>query len=409
MGMENVELTPLQYGEMKELFAIFDSNGSQKLEPHEMRYAIRMLGVAITDDEVDELMRDIPADKDGCVTWDHFLMFGAVMLNDASILDHELSMAFNAIELECAFREDDEMLDVELLGNLLSVAGAKPFTKAERCAFVAAVDPNGTGRMLLADLRSMPFWGAELALHGDSSRSASPQTREPRHLESARVRSSHSLFSGERPAAAPVPLEVQVSVGKLFEKKSIRRPPPGPNFLAIPASATSSADNIAADAVSSDVPTTLHSQVAFLPQSWSTSRTMVGTAKGRLADTQRANGQYTKGQYPTPRHTNGNGPYAISRYSNGQCANGQTANGNANGQSMGRKYATKCHSNDYLNGSSTRILWYEQSCRTTTALSPGGVLGSFVNPCARPTTGSQIPSDDTATTFTGRNMQLERF
>ncbi len=92
--LPGVEITPEQYGELRDLFAYFDWDGSGMLDEEEMEAALSMLGIANSESECKELMAMIDVDGDNVVSWEEFLGFGALLLNNAMLLQRELDLAF---------------------------------------------------------------------------------------------------------------------------------------------------------------------------------------------------------------------------------------------------------------------------------------------------------------------------
>ena len=56
--------------------------------------ALSMLGIANSESECKELMAMIDVDGDNVVSWEEFLGFGALLLNNAMLLQRELDLAF---------------------------------------------------------------------------------------------------------------------------------------------------------------------------------------------------------------------------------------------------------------------------------------------------------------------------
>lgn len=59
--------------ELRELFMIFDANGSGGISSAEIRYVLKVLGENFTDDEIDELMGEADKDGDGYLNFDEFM------------------------------------------------------------------------------------------------------------------------------------------------------------------------------------------------------------------------------------------------------------------------------------------------------------------------------------------------
>lgn len=59
-----------------------------------MGKALRMLGLATTEKEINDAVKEIDESNDGVVHWSEFLHFMAKKLTDASVLNTEIDMAF---------------------------------------------------------------------------------------------------------------------------------------------------------------------------------------------------------------------------------------------------------------------------------------------------------------------------
>lgn len=159
--LPGVEVTPQQFGELKELFSFFDYDRSGMLEEDEMRCALQMMGVATTEDELDELTTQVDTDGDGNVSWEEFLAFSAVLMNDPRILHREMTMAFMAVQFECSTEGDSESIDADLLKDLLMTAGNKPFTPEECAEFLATLEPGKAGTYKFGPLKQHPCFGLD--------------------------------------------------------------------------------------------------------------------------------------------------------------------------------------------------------------------------------------------------------
>jgi len=162
------ELTDAQYNELYDLFVKFDKDSSGFLDDIEMRQALRLMGVATSQAEEDRLMASVDVNGDGQTDWDEFLEFSAELLNDATRTEAELEMAFAVLASHCRAPDpypdprimwrEEVPLDVELLTQLLTSAGNPPFSAKEAKELIAALDPDGTGRIHMGDFVRLPCW-----------------------------------------------------------------------------------------------------------------------------------------------------------------------------------------------------------------------------------------------------------
>ena len=59
--------------EVREAFRIFDQNGDGYISVAELRRVMTTLGEKLTDDEVDEMLNAVDADKDGRISYEEFV------------------------------------------------------------------------------------------------------------------------------------------------------------------------------------------------------------------------------------------------------------------------------------------------------------------------------------------------
>jgi len=59
--------------EMKEAFRIFDKDGKGAISRNELRHVMTNLGEKLTDEEVDEMIREADVDGDGQITYEEFV------------------------------------------------------------------------------------------------------------------------------------------------------------------------------------------------------------------------------------------------------------------------------------------------------------------------------------------------
>lgn len=136
-----------------------------------MRQALRLMGVATSPEEEDQLLLEIDASGDGLVDWGEFLEFSTATLNDGSRAEQELAMAFSVLVSHCSssgvypdpgiLRPDEQAIDCALATKLLTSAGTHSFSEKEALEFCTHFDPNGTGVIRMGDLASHPAWDAK--------------------------------------------------------------------------------------------------------------------------------------------------------------------------------------------------------------------------------------------------------
>lgn len=59
--------------EIREAFRVFDKNGDGFISAAELRHVMTNLGEKLTDDQVDEMIREADLDNDGQIDWNEFV------------------------------------------------------------------------------------------------------------------------------------------------------------------------------------------------------------------------------------------------------------------------------------------------------------------------------------------------
>jgi calmodulin len=82
--------------ELKEAFKVFDKDGNGFISAAELRHVMTNLGEKLTDEEVDEMIREADVDGDGQVNYDEFvkMMFFPPHLNPDAPLSPTLGRPF---------------------------------------------------------------------------------------------------------------------------------------------------------------------------------------------------------------------------------------------------------------------------------------------------------------------------
>ena len=62
---------------------MFDTDGSNSIEHHELRDVMLKLGLNPTQDELDDIIRDIDKDMDGEIDYNEFLRLMSTKLKDS--------------------------------------------------------------------------------------------------------------------------------------------------------------------------------------------------------------------------------------------------------------------------------------------------------------------------------------
>ena len=153
-----------------------------------MKAALRLMGVAKFEEEIEELFTLVDLDRSGTIEWGEFIEYGASLINNGNILESQLELAFIAVSKHCRAKGTSSTLELQereldrrKLIELLTTAGYPPFTAEEAEEFCNVLDPQGTGRMPMAALLSLPCWTSEdeVAKLRQQAASRSPRSRRP--------------------------------------------------------------------------------------------------------------------------------------------------------------------------------------------------------------------------------------
>ena len=89
----DIQLSPEQEDQIKQAWELFDEDDSGSIEHHELKEVMVNLGLNPTQDELDDIIRDIDKDMDGLIDYNEFLRLMSTKLKDAQTQD-ELFEAF---------------------------------------------------------------------------------------------------------------------------------------------------------------------------------------------------------------------------------------------------------------------------------------------------------------------------
>ncbi len=76
--------------EIKEAFKVFDKDGNGFISSAELRHVMTNLGEKLTDEEVDEMIREADVDGDGQINYEEFVKMMVICISNA-LLDVQIS------------------------------------------------------------------------------------------------------------------------------------------------------------------------------------------------------------------------------------------------------------------------------------------------------------------------------
>ena len=180
-----------------------------------MKAALRLMGVAKSDEEIEELFTLVDLDRNGTIEWGEFLEYGASLINNGSILESQLELAFTVVSKHCFAQGTSRKLELQELEldrrklmELLTTAGFPPFTVEEAEEFCNVLDPQGTGRMPMAALMNLPCWASEdeLAKLRQQAASRPPRSRRSSSAEAFEEEGSLPAATAPRLLTAAPPM-----------------------------------------------------------------------------------------------------------------------------------------------------------------------------------------------------------
>ncbi|KEG07176.1 calmodulin [Trypanosoma grayi] len=138
--------------EFREMFDLVDSNHSGHITQGEMRKLMETLRLRPTEEELEQMFRDADAaDAAKGIDFDEFV----AMMSKRVQSDYTLEQLRSAFKL---FETEDMppgYVSTEVLEHALVSYGTEKLTHDEAARLLAAVDPDGTGRINYLDFVAM--------------------------------------------------------------------------------------------------------------------------------------------------------------------------------------------------------------------------------------------------------------
>ena len=94
------QLTDEQVDEYRQIFDIFDSDGSGAIQEEEIMQVMKALGQVPTLEEVEEMVKMIDVDGDGEVEFEEFLILMVKQLKKEMNAEEELVEVFNMFDID---------------------------------------------------------------------------------------------------------------------------------------------------------------------------------------------------------------------------------------------------------------------------------------------------------------------
>ena len=79
-------LTTAQKEHIRQVWNLFDKDGSGTIEIHELEQVMVEFGLNLTQSEIEQLLKDFDTNDDGEIDYDEFLSFMSKKLQDAELI-----------------------------------------------------------------------------------------------------------------------------------------------------------------------------------------------------------------------------------------------------------------------------------------------------------------------------------
>jgi len=150
-------LTPSQLVEIHTNFKKFDRDGDGHIEPKEIHKVMRNLGIAHTEEKVQELIASVDTDGNGMIEFDEFLSITAsnMLRNDGK---KELEQAFALFQPKGVPEEKAKLVDLQLVRSYLTKCGSRKLSTEEIDQMLASLQPDADGCVPLEQFSELRCW-----------------------------------------------------------------------------------------------------------------------------------------------------------------------------------------------------------------------------------------------------------
>ncbi|CAI0651272.1 unnamed protein product, partial [Colletotrichum noveboracense] len=131
-------LTEEQRAQYKEVFDLFDKDGTGDITAQELGEVMRSLGLNPSDTELTDMVNEVDADNNGTIDFNEFLNLMAVKVQVGDA-EEELKNAFKVFD-----RDGSGTISAEELRHVLKSLGEN-MTNAEIDEMIQMADKNGDG------------------------------------------------------------------------------------------------------------------------------------------------------------------------------------------------------------------------------------------------------------------------
>ncbi|KAJ9468796.1 Calmodulin [Diplonema papillatum] len=145
MAMLLGELTAEQVQEYKNVFDMFDSDKSGAISITELSSALKSLGLMPSEWDLAKMMHEVDTDGTGQIEFDEFLALVSKRVTEPDLVD-QLKRIFKKFD-----SDNDGFLNAQDLVYALETYAGTPMTVEEAKEMMHDVDPDGNGKIDLAE------------------------------------------------------------------------------------------------------------------------------------------------------------------------------------------------------------------------------------------------------------------
>eukprot|EP01098_Paradermamoeba_levis_P008009 TRINITY_DN3336_c0_g2_i1.p1 TRINITY_DN3336_c0_g2~~TRINITY_DN3336_c0_g2_i1.p1 ORF type:complete len:173 (+),score=81.40 TRINITY_DN3336_c0_g2_i1:60-521(+) len=141
MSKAKVDLTEEQIEEYKEAFSHFDKDGDGSITTKELGTVMRSLGLSPTEEDLQEMIKEVDNDNNGTIDFDEFLILMSRKMKDNED-DDEIREAFKVFD-----KDGDGFISADELRTVMGSLSEKRLTDQELEEMIKAADSDGDGQV----------------------------------------------------------------------------------------------------------------------------------------------------------------------------------------------------------------------------------------------------------------------
>eukprot|EP01059_Diplonema_ambulator_P027061 TRINITY_DN4469_c0_g1_i1.p1 TRINITY_DN4469_c0_g1~~TRINITY_DN4469_c0_g1_i1.p1 ORF type:complete len:156 (+),score=62.36 TRINITY_DN4469_c0_g1_i1:68-535(+) len=145
MSLSQNGLSEEQIQEYRHVFQLFDSDNSGAICLKELGSAMKSLGMKPTDQELEDMVKEVDIDGGGEIEFDEFLHLVSKQVTEPELLE-QLERVFHKFDDD----KDGYINSTDLVYALKTFANTQ-MTDEEARELMSDVDPNGDGKIDLAE------------------------------------------------------------------------------------------------------------------------------------------------------------------------------------------------------------------------------------------------------------------